>query len=96
MYITAGCGGLIEREGSAEGTHKIRPVIVSAHEAIHFEDVHLRHPHRKAVNHKVVVEWLHDISRDETVVNARVLVLVQLRELVLPYVHHVYGMCVSE
>ena len=97
MCTRVGCSGLIEGAGSSEeGTHKIRPVIVLAHEAIHFGDVHLRHPHGKAVNHKVVVERLHDISRDKTVVNARVLVLVQLRELILPYIHHGCGMCVSE
>lgn len=40
------------------------------------------------------VEGLEDILRDQTVVDALVLVLFELRELVLPYVHHV-AMCIA-
>jgi hypothetical protein len=48
----------------------------------------LRHPHGEAVYHDVRVERLQDIARNQTVIDARVLVLLELRELVLPYVHH--------
>lgn len=41
------------------------------------------------MNDKVCIEWLQYISRDKTVVYARVLVLLQLWELLLSYVDHV-------
>jgi hypothetical protein len=47
-----------------------------------------RHPHGEAFDDDMRVEGLEDILRDQTVVNALVLVLFELRELVLPYVHH--------
>jgi hypothetical protein len=48
----------------------------------------LRHGHREALDDHMGVEGLEDISRDETVVDAGVLVLLQLGQLALPDVHH--------
>jgi hypothetical protein len=56
-------------------------------------EVHLRHPHWKAVDHYMSVERLEDISREETVVHTGVLVLLELGQLVLPDVHHSYRCC---
>jgi hypothetical protein len=49
---------------------------------------YLRHPHRKAVNHHMGVEWFQNISRKQAVVDGRVLVLFELWQLILPYVNH--------
>jgi hypothetical protein len=48
----------------------------------------LRHPHGKTFDDYVGVEWLEDILREQAMINARVLVLSELRQLVLSYVHH--------
>jgi hypothetical protein len=50
--------------------------------------VYSRHPHGKAFDDDMRIERLQDILRNQTVVDALVLVLFELRELVLPYVHH--------
>lgn len=48
----------------------------------------LRHPHGEALYDDVGVKGLHDVARDQTVVDAGVLVLLELGELVLANVHH--------
>jgi hypothetical protein len=48
----------------------------------------LRHPHRKAVDHHVGVERFEDILREQAMVDARVFVFLELRQLVLSYVNH--------
>jgi hypothetical protein len=38
------------------------------------------------------IKWLHHVTRHKTVIDAIVLVLLELRQLILSYVHHlVYG-----
>jgi hypothetical protein len=48
----------------------------------------LRHPHWKAVDHDIVVEGFENIAREQAMVDARVLVLIELRELILSDIHH--------
>jgi hypothetical protein len=48
----------------------------------------LRHPHGKAVDNKMRVKRLEHISGQQTVVDARVLVLLEFRQLILSYVNH--------
>jgi hypothetical protein len=48
----------------------------------------LRHPHRKAVDHHVGVERFEDILREQAMVDARIFVFLELRQLVLSYVNH--------
>lgn len=56
---------------------------------------YLRHPHRKAFDHYIVVEGFENILREQTVVNARVLVLLQPWKFVLSNVHH-YEWAIAE
>jgi hypothetical protein len=49
---------------------------------------HLRHPHWKAVNHHMGVEWLQNISREQAMIDGRVFVFLELGQLILSYVHH--------
>jgi len=51
----------------------------------------LRHAHREHVNNYVCVEWLHYVPRDQTMIHARVLVLLELWQSSLPYVDHDCG-----
>lgn len=48
----------------------------------------LRHPHREAFDNHMSVEGLQHILRKKTVINARVLVLPELGQLVLSNVYH--------
>jgi hypothetical protein len=48
----------------------------------------LRHPHWKAVDYHIVVEGLENILREQAVIDARVLVLLELGQLILSDVHH--------
>lgn len=57
--------------------------------------VDLRHPHGKALDDDMGVEGLHDVSRHQAVVDALILVLFELRQLVLSYVHHDGGLLES-
>lgn len=50
--------------------------------------MHLRHAHGEALDDDMCIERLHDVSRDQTLVHSRVLVLLQLRQLVLPNINH--------
>jgi hypothetical protein len=50
--------------------------------------LNLRHPHRKAVDHHVGVERFENILREQAMVDARVFVFLELRQLVLSYVNH--------
>ena len=47
-----------------------------------------RHRHWETIDDDVGVEWLQDIARQQAVVDARVLVLLELRKPVLTNVHH--------
>ena len=49
---------------------------------------HSRHGHWEEINDIVCIERLHDIARNKRLVDARVLVSLQLGQLFLPYVHH--------
>ena len=49
---------------------------------------HSRHPQRKTMNNNIGIKRLQHISRDKTMVDARVLVLVELGQLVLANIHH--------
>lgn len=53
------------------------------------ENMYLRHPHGEAIDDKVVVKRLQNVLGDITVINARVLVLFQLRQPFLADVDHV-------
>jgi hypothetical protein len=47
-----------------------------------------RHRHWETIDDEVGVEWLQDITRQQAVVDARVLVLLELGKPVLTNVHH--------
>ena len=64
---------------------------LSAHRFCSHGSLDLRHPHGEALDHHMGVEGLQHISRHQTVVYALIFVLLQLRELVLSYIHHVSG-----
>ena len=49
---------------------------------------HSRHGHWEEIDDIVCIERLHDIARNKRLVDARVLVSLQLGQLFLPYVHH--------
>ena len=51
----------------------------------------LRHPHGEAFNDHICVEGLEDIPRQQGMVHAGVLVLLELREVLLPDVDHADG-----
>ena len=55
----------------------------------------LRHPHWKAVNHYVGVEWFQDISREQAMIDAGIFVFLKLRQLILPNVYHRWRICVE-
>lgn len=55
---------------------------------INATSVHLRHPHGKALDDHILIERFKDISRDQGVVNARVLVLLQFMNILLADVAH--------
>jgi hypothetical protein len=84
--------GLGERRFDEERLQDLVYMLVSL-EFSQFRTVYLRHPHRKAFNDDMGIEGLEDILRDQTVVDALVLVLFELRELVLPYIYHFYFLC---
>ena len=54
-------------------------------------DGHSRHPHGKEVDHSAPPVWLEDIPREQTVVNARVLIFFQLWQALLPDIDHLDG-----
>lgn len=47
-----------------------------------------RHAHREAFDNNLCIERLEDVFRGERVINARILVVPESRELFLPDVHH--------
>lgn len=51
-------------------------------------DWYIRHGHWEQVNDEFGVERLEDISRQQRVVNTTVFVFFELRQLILPNVHH--------
>ncbi len=46
------------------------------------------HRHGEELNRDIVVEWFEDVFRKERMIDASIFVLVQLRQLPLPDVHH--------
>jgi hypothetical protein len=50
--------------------------------------MNLRHAHGKEVDDEIGIEWLKYVARNQTMVHARVLVLLKLRELLLSNIHH--------
>lgn len=55
------------------------------------EGVYSRHPHGEAANHAFVVERLQDIPTNRRMVNSNIFVVFQIRQFVLPDVHHSGG-----
>ncbi len=51
------------------------------------------HPHGKALDDDIGVEGLENIFRRQRVVDAAVFVLLEVRQIFLPYVHHFEGRC---
>lgn len=52
---------------------------------------HLRHPHGEQGNHAFVIERLEDVGTDRRQVDTRILVVAEVREILLPDVHHSPG-----
>jgi hypothetical protein len=50
----------------------------------------IRHRHGKTFDNDMSVERLENISRHQTVVDGRILVLLELGQVILPYVHHLF------
>lgn len=50
-----------------------------------------RHPHWEATNHEFVVERLENQPADRRVVDSSIFVVLQIRQFMLPDVHHCFG-----